>query len=167
MTIGNPKGAENFSFQFQEIYNFCCAVAGEANTWRSGDCYQNEEESDLNKSKFNTFVRRVPKNNGDLKQTDAGAEWRRSIGKFPFNLECLMSRAERIRLALSPSEWRVACWPLPLDRCISLLNVPNRDNHSDRQELAKIFQIVVRRKRVKIALNVGKASKLVQMQLIT
>ena len=78
-----------------------------------------------------------------------------------------MSRAERIRLALSPSEWRVACWSLPLDRCISLLNVPNRDNHSDRQELAAIFQIVVRRKRVKIALNVVKASKLVQMQLIT
>ena len=78
-----------------------------------------------------------------------------------------MSRAERIHLALSPSEGRVACWSLPLDRCISLLKVPNSDNHSDRQEVAQIFQIIVRRIRVKIVLDVVKGSKLVQMRLIT
>ena len=38
---------------------------------------------------------------------------RRSTGKFPFNSEWWMSRADRIHLALSPSEWKFAGWLPP------------------------------------------------------
>ena len=64
-----------------------------------------------------------------LKSSKVGTlskQTRRSRGGQQANLssivEWLMSRAEWIHLALSPSEWRFACWPPPLGRCVSLLN---------------------------------------------
>ena len=60
----------------------------------------------------------------ELKQTDAAAERRRSHSNLHSVKEWMISRAEWIHLALSPSEQKFAFWPPPLGRRVSLLKLP-------------------------------------------
>ena len=48
-----------------------------------------------------------------------------------------MSRADRSYLASSPSEWKFACRPPPLVRCVTLLKRKHFYWHDRRQEYQK------------------------------